>query len=378
VHVTIKHAKEIASHSLLEGENDMSHMFIPGPVDVEPEVLKAQTKPMIPHRSAEFDDFFRGTEAKLKKVFLTENRVFQPPATGSGMQEAGVRNLAQKDILSCINGAFSERWYQVAVTNGKQADRLEAPWGECISPEKLADALKKKFYEAVTIVHNETSTGVESPIKELAAVVHEVSPDTLILVDAVSSLGGVKIETDAWGLDFVLTSSQKCLALPPGMSFAAVSDRALKKAETVENRGWYFDLLRLEKHRIKNSTPMTPTMSLIWALDAQLDRMLAEGLEKRYERHTAMAKRVQTWGMEHGMPPLASESCCSKTVSAIKNELGVDIAALNQFLLSKGMRISNGYGDLKNKTFRIAHMGETQMHHIDELLEAFETYLEKM
>jgi len=356
----------------------MSHMFIPGPVDVEPEVLKAQTKPMIPHRSAEFDDFFRGTEAKLKKVFLTENRVFQPPATGSGMQEAGVRNLAQKDILSCINGAFSERWYQVALTNGKQADRLEAPWGECISPEKLADALKKKFYEAVTIVHNETSTGVESPIKELAAVVHEVSPDTLILVDAVSSLGGVKIETDAWGLDFVLTSSQKCLALPPGMSFAAVSDRALKKAETVKNRGWYFDLLRLEKHRIKNSTPMTPTMSLIWALDAQLDRMLAEGLEKRYERHTAMAERVQTWGMEHGMPPLASEDCRSKTVSAIKNERGVDIVALNQFLLSKGMRISNGYGDLKNKTFRIAHMGETQMHHIDELLEAFETYLEKM
>ncbi len=356
----------------------MSHMFIPGPVDVEPEVLEAQTKPMIPHRSAEFDEFFRGTEAKLQKVFLTENRVFQPPATGSGMQEAGVRNLAQKDILSCVNGAFSERWYQVAVTNGKQADRLEAPWGEIIPPEKLADALKKKFYEAVTIVHNETSTGVESPIKELAAVVHEVSPDTLILVDAVSSLGGVKIETDAWGLDFILTSSQKCLALPPGMSFAAVSDRALKKAESVNNRGWYFDLLRLEKHRIKNSTPMTPTMSLIWALDAQLDRMLAEGLDKRYERHTAMAKRVQTWATEHGMPPLASESCRSKTVSAIKNERGVDIAALNQFLLSKGMRIANGYGDLKNKTFRIAHMGETQMHHIDELLEAFETYLEKM
>jgi aspartate aminotransferase-like enzyme len=378
VHVTIKRGKEITSHSLLEGENDMSHMFIPGPVDVEPEVLEAQTKPMIPHRSAEFNEFFRGTEAKLKKVFLTENRVFQPPATGSGMQEAGVRNLAQKDILSCINGAFSERWYQVAVTNGKQPDRLDAPWGEIIPPEKLADALKKKFYEAVTIVHNETSTGVENPLKELAAVVYEVSPGTLILVDAVSSLGGVKIETDAWGLDFILTSSQKCLALPPGMSFAAVSDRALKKAESVENRGWYFDLLRLEKHRIKNSTPMTPTMSLIWALDAQLDRMLAEGLENRYERHAAMAERVQTWAMEHGMPPLAPEGCRSKTVSAIKNERGVDIAALNLFLLSKGMRIANGYGDLKNKTFRIAHMGETQMHHIDELLEAFETYLEKM
>jgi aspartate aminotransferase-like enzyme len=353
-------------------------MFVPGPVDVDPDVLEAQAKPMIPHRTAEFNEFFRGTEAKLKKVFLTENRIFQPPATGSGMQEAGVRNLAQKDVLSCVNGAFSERWYNVAVTNGKQADRLDAAWGEPILPEQLAEALKQKSYEAVTIVHNETSTGVMNPLEELAQVVHDLSPDTLILVDAVSSLGGAKIETDAWGLDFVLTSSQKCFALPPGMSFAAVSDRALEKAETVDNRGWYFDLLRLEKHRIKNSTPMTPSMSLIWALDAQLDKMLAEGMEARFARHAAMAERVQSWGIENGMPPLAPEGYRSKTVSTLKNERGVDIAALNTFLLTKGMRIANGYGDLKNKTFRIAHMGQTQMHHVDELLAAFETFLEEM
>jgi aspartate aminotransferase-like enzyme len=353
-------------------------MFIPGPVDVDPEVLAAQTNPMIPHRSAEFEAIFRGTEAKLKKVFLTETRVFQPPATGTGMQETGVRNLAQKDVLSCVNGAFSERWYQVAVTNGKQTDRLDVPWGEVVTPDLLAEALKRKFYEAVTIVHNETSTGAENPLKELAAVVHEVSPETMILVDAVSSLGGVKIETDAWGLDFILTSSQKCLALPPGMSFAAVSDRALEKAKTVDNRGWYFDLLRMEKHRVKNSTAMTPTMSIIWALDVQLDHMLAEGLENRFARHTAMAERVQTWAVEHGMEPLAPEGYRSKTVSTIKNLRNMDIPALNKFLLTKGMRIANGYGDLKNKTFRIAHMGETQMHHIDELLDAFETFLEQM
>ena len=356
----------------------MSRMFVPGPVDVDPDVLEAQAKPMIPHRTKEFDEFFRGTEAKLKKVFLTESRVFQPPATGSGMQEAGVRNLAQKDILSCVNGAFSERWYKVAVSNGKQADRLDATWGNAILPDQLADALKKKHYEAVTIVHNETSTGVENPLKELAQVIHEISPDTLILVDAVSSMGGVKIETDAWGLDFVLTSSQKCFAMPPGMSFAAVSDRALKKAETVENRGWYFDLLLLEKHRVKNSTPMTPAISLIWALDAELDKMLAEGMENRYARHIAMAKRVQTWAEEHGLPPLASKDYRSKTVSCIQNLPGIDFAAFNAYLMTKDMRIANGYGDLKNKTFRIAHMGETQMHHIDELLEAFETFLQKM
>jgi len=356
----------------------MAHMFIPGPVDVDPDVLAAQTKPMIPHRSAEFEQLFRGTEAKLKKVFFTDTRVFQAPASGSGMQETGVRNLAQKDVLSCINGAFSERWYQVAVTNGKQADRLDVPWGEIIPPDMLAEALKRKFYEAVTIVHNETSTGAENPLKALAAVVHEFSPETMILVDAVSSLGGVKIETDDWGLDFILTSSQKCLALPPGMSFAAVSDRALKKAETVENRGWYFDLLRMEKHRIKNSTAMTPTVSLINALDVQLDKMLDEGLENRFARHTAMADRVQTWAFENGMEPLAPEGYRSKTVSTIKNTRGVDIPAFNKFLMDKGMRIANGYGDLKNKTFRIAHMGQTQMHHVDELLDAFETFMAKM
>ncbi len=356
----------------------MPHMFIPGPVDVDPEVLQAQTNPMMPHRSAEFEEFFRRTESKLKQVFLTETRVFQPPASGTGMQEAAIRNLVQKDVLSCVNGAFSERWYQVADTNGKHADRLDAPWGEAITPDMLADALKKKPYEAVTIVHNETSTGVLSPIKQLAAVVHEVSPDTLILIDAVSSLGGAKIETDAWGLDFVLTSSQKCLALPPGMSFAAVSDRAMGKAETVDNRGWYFDLLRMEKHRIKNTTAMTPTMSIIWALDVQLDKMLAEGLENRFARHTAMAERVQTWAFDRGMEPLAKEGYRSPTVSTIKNLRDADIAALNKFLLTKGMRIANGYGDLKNKTFRIAHMGETQMHHINELLEAFDTFLETM
>lgn len=355
----------------------MSHMFIPGPVDVDPDVLQAQTKPMVPHRSADFEKIFRETEAKLKKVFLTETRVFQPPSSGTGMQEAGVRNLVQNDVLSCINGAFAERWYQVAISNGKQADRLDVPWGEAITPDLLADALKKKSYEAVTIVHNETSTGVESPIKELAAVVHDISPDTLILVDAVSSVGGVKIETDAWRIDFLLTSSQKCMALPPGMAFAAVSDRSLAKAETVKNRGWYFDLLRMEKHRVKDSTAMTPTMSLIWALDVQLDHMLKEGLENRYARHAAMASRVQSWSLDRGMEPLAAEGYRSRTVSTIKNTREMDIAELNKYLLTKGMRLSNGYGELKNKTFRIAHMGETQMHHIDELLEAIDAFLAK-
>lgn len=353
----------------------MSPMFVPGPVDVAPAVLAAQTKPMMPHRSKDFEEIFRRTAEKAQKLFLTQYRVFQATSSGSGMQEAGIRNFVQESVLSCVNGAFGDRWYKCAIANGKTADKLEAPWGQGITPDMLAYALKKKSYEAVTIIHNETSTGVENPVKDLAKVVHEISPDTLILVDAVSSLGGVKIEMDAWGIDFILTSSQKCLALPPGLSLAAASDRAMKKAETVSNRGWYFDLVLMEKHRLKDSTPMTPVMPLIYALDVQLDRILEEGLDNRYARHTAMAKRTQNWATDHGMEPLAPEGFRSKTVSTIKNTKGLDIAALNKFLQTKGMRIANGYGDLKDKTFRIAHMGEITMSDVDALLVNMEEFI---
>lgn len=356
----------------------MSHMFIPGPVDVADEIMQAMTQPMIPHRSKEFDELFRRTAEGMQKVYLTKNRVYQPPSSGSGMQEAAMRNLVQKDVLVCVNGAFADRWYQVALANGKQADKLDAVWGEAHTPDMLRDALKAKHYEAVAIVHNETSTGVENPVKELAEVVREVSPDTLILIDAVSSLAGAKIETDVWGLDFVLTSSQKCLALPPGMSFAAVSDRAMEKAATVENRGWYFDLLLLEKHRAKDSTAMTPSMSIIYGLDKQLERIFAEGLENRFARHAAMGERVRSWALKHDMPALAKPEYVSKTVSTIQNTRGIDISALNKFLMTRGMRIANGYGALKDKTFRIAHMGETNMDHINTLLAAMEEFLKQM
>jgi aspartate aminotransferase-like enzyme len=350
-------------------------MFVPGPVDVAPEVLAAQAKPMIPHRSKEFEALFKRTEEKARKVFYTQYRVFQGTHSGSGMQEAGMRNFVQDTVLCCVNGAFAERWYQVAVSNGKQADRLDVEWGMVVTSDRLADALKKKHYEAVAIIHNETSTGAENPVKELTAVTHEVSPDTLVMVDAVSSLGGTLIDMDGWGIDYLLTSSQKCFALPPGLSLAAANDRAMKKAENVTNRGWYFDLVLMEKHRLKDSTPMTPVMPLIYALDVGLDRMLAEGLENRFARHAAMAKRTQSWAIEHGMNPMSPEPYRSKTVSTIQNSHGWDISALNKFLLQRGMRIANGYGIWKDKTIRIAHMGEIQMNDVEALLAAFEEFM---
>jgi aspartate aminotransferase-like enzyme len=353
----------------------MSPMFIPGPVDVAPEVLAAQAKPMLPHRSKELEVIFHRTTEKAQKLFNTQSRVFLATSSGTGMQEAGVRSFITDTVLCCINGACSQRWFDVAASNGKRADLLEVDWGEPVTADQLADALLAKHYDAVTIVHNEASTGVENPLKELAAAVHETSPDTLVLVDAASSVGGVKIDMDAWGIDFLLAASHMALALPPGLSLAGASDRAMKRAETVSNRGWYFDLLRMEKHRSLDSTPMTPAMALIFALDLQLDRIFEEGLEARFNRHIAMAERVQSWGESCSMPPLAKNPYRSKTVTSLLNTHGFVVGELNKFLQSHGMRLANGDGKLKEKNFRIAHMGEIQMSDIDTLLEAIEEFI---
>ena len=353
----------------------MSRMFVPGPVDVADEVLQAQAQPMMPHRSKEFEEIFRRTAEKAQGLFFTQNRVFLSASSGTGLQEAAIRNFVDKNVLSCVNGAFAERWYDVALSNGKEVEKLVFEWDEPVDPDRVAATVKNGDFEALTVVHNETSTGMQNPVKEIADAVRVVAPDTLILVDAVSSLGGAKIETDAWGLDMVLTSSQKAIALPPGLALAAVSDRAMQKAEKVENRGWYFDLVRMEKHRLKDSSPATPAMSLIFALDHQLDRILAEGLENRFARHSAMARRVQEWADAHDLSMYAPEGFRSQTVTTIKNERGIDISDLNAFLKQRGMRIANGYGPLKNITFRIAHMGEIQMSDLEELFSAMEEYL---
>jgi len=353
----------------------MSPMFVPGPVDVAPEVLQQQTKPMIPHRSKDFEAIFQRAEGKARQVFFTQYRVFLMTNSGSGAQEASVRNLAKERVLSCVNGSFSKRWYDVALANGKQADNVEVPMGQAILPERVEEALKKQKYELLTVVHNETSTGVMNPVKEIAEVVHRVSPDTLIAVDAVSSLAGAKIEMDAWGLDVLFTSSQKCFALPPGLALCAVNDRAMARAAEVPNRGWYFDFLLLEKHRIKDSTPMTPVMPLIFALDYQLDRILAEGLENRFARHAAMAKRSQEWAIAKGWPLFAPEGYRSQTLTVVSNPPTFDCAEFNKFVAPKGIRLANGYGDLKGKTFRIAHMGEIMPKDVEELLGLIDEYM---
>jgi len=355
----------------------MSRMFVPGPVDVADEVLQAQAAPMLPHRSKEFEAIYRRASEKSQELFYTQYRVFLTASSGTGLQEAAIRNFVNRRVLSVVNGAFADRWYEVAASNGKDAEKLAFEWDMPASPDRIADTVRSGGFEALTIVHNETSTGMQNPVKEIVEAVRAVSPDTLIFVDAVSSLGGAKIEMDAWGIDMLLTSSQKCLALPPGLALGAVSDRAMEKAKSVENRGWYFDLLRMEKHRLKDSSPATPAMSLIYALDFQLDRIFAEGLDNRFARHSAMAKRVQDWADAHDLSMYAPEGYRSQTVTTIKNERNIKISDLNAFLKQRDMRIAGGYGPIKESTFRIAHMGEIQMEDIEKLLASMEEFLRK-
>lgn len=353
----------------------MSPMFVPGPVDVDPQVLAAQTQPMLPHRSPEFEKLFHGARLKAQPLFGSKAEVFIVTSSGTGLQEAAVRNLAKEHVLCLVNGAFSARWFDVAQSNARQADALSVDWGQALSPQLVVDVLKQKPYQLVTLVHNETSTGVENPVEQIAAAIRETRPDTLICVDAVSSLGGVKIEMDKWGLDMVLASSQKCLAIPPGLALAAVSDRALEYAAGVPDRGWYFDLVRLAKHLHKDSTPATPALSLIYALDQQMDRIQEEGLENRFARHIKMANLVQDWVTSHGFEVFAAPGVRSRTVTAVRNTLGLDIQELNIHLSHQEMRIANGYGQLKQATFRIAHMGDTHIADINSLLAVLEEFI---
>lgn len=359
----------------------MSHikLYIPGPTEVRPEILEAQTAWMIGHRMPECADLFASVQGKLRQVFFTESRVYVTASSGTGLQEAAIRNCSSRRVLNCVNGAFSKRWQQVTEGNGKANHVLEVEWGQPILPEQVVERLAGGDFDAVTIVHNETSTGVISPIDEISRAIRALpnGQEIMILIDAVSGLSGARLETDAWDLDVVLTSSQKAFALPPGLAFCAVSDRALEKAKTVPHRGYYFDFLDLEKYLRRNQTPATPAISLMYALDRQLDDMLAEGMENRFSRHLAMRDRTIAWARERNFTLFPAAGYESPTVTCIANDLNIDIGALNQHLRRQGMIISNGYGPLKGKNFRIGHMGDLQLADIDALLAEIDRFLDQ-
>ncbi len=347
-------------------------LFIPGPIEVRKEILDAQTKWMIGHRGKPFEELYAGIQTKIRPVFQTTSRVFISTSSGTGLWEAAARNCVPDDgtVLATVCGAFSERWADVFSRCGKPTVTLTVQEGKPITPELLELEISKaaRPFDAIAIVHNETSCGVINPLAELVAVIKRLTPNTLILVDAVSSLGGVDINFDGLGLDVLLTSSQKCFGLPPGLSFAAVSDRALERARSIKNRGYYFDFVEMEAFGKKNNTPSTPAISLLHALDVQLDAMHAEGLANRYARHKRLATMTREWVHESNLEVFAEQGFQSPTVTCVRNTRKLDVSALNRYLETKGMVISDGYGKLKDTTFRIAHMADTSEADLQELL----------
>jgi predicted phosphoserine aminotransferase len=352
----------------------MARLFIPGPTDVHPEVLTAQTQPMIGHRSAALQELMARIQSRLRRAFSTESRVFLSASSGTGLMEGALRNCVAHRLLACTCGAFGERWAEAAEANGIACERLASEWGQPNLPEQAERALRQGEFDALLVVHTETSTGVQNPLQQIAQAARAVQPELVILVDAVSSAGGAPLETDAWGLDVVVTSSQKCFALPPGLAFAAVSDHALERARGIPRRGFYFDFLRLEEYLQRSTTPTTPAVSLLYALDRQLDRMLAEGMPARFERHRRMSEMAQAWAAERfGL--FAAEGYRARTVTAVTNTRSIDVAGLNGHLAGRGMTLANGYGRLKGSTFRIGHMGEIRPDELQTLLDAVDDFL---
>lgn len=349
-------------------------LFIPGPTEVRKDILDAQAQHMIGHRMKAFTELYTGLINKLKELLQTQGFVTVPTASGTALMEAAIRNCVNKDVLCCTYGAFSERWFKIAKACDRTADAIALDWGKVVKPEMIEEKLKAKKYEAVTVVQNETSTGTRAPIEEIADVMKKY-PDVLLLVDTVSSLMGDKVEIDKLGIDVCVTSSQKCFALPPGLSVGIISEKALKKAETVSGKGHYLNFLDIKDYfDKKGQTPTTPAISLMWAMDKQLDKMKAEGMDNRYKRHLEMAKYVQDWAKKHFslFPEPGYESV---TVTCINNTKGISVADLNTELGKRGFAISNGYGKIKEQTFRIAHMGDLTLDEIKEVTKNIEEIL---
>jgi len=350
-------------------------LFTPGPTHVRDKILEAQAEPILHHRSKEYSELQKEVTSKLQKLLYTEQRVYLFTSSSTGVMEGAIRQATNKKILNTVCGAFSQRWHEICEANGVPSDTVEVEWGQAITPDVVDEALASGEYDAMTVVANETSTGLLNPVDEIAELVHEKYPDVLILVDAVSGMAGAKLEFDKWGLDVALAGVQKCFALPPGLTVCAVSDRARERALEVPNRGYYFTYEQMDKKYEKHQTRATPCISLIEALNAQLDDILVLDLENRWERHNEMAAYVQDWAREYfGL--FSDERYLSPTVTNVKNTRGISVADLNSELALRGAQISNGYGPLKEQCFRIAHMGDLMLNDLKWLTDQIEDILD--
>jgi len=344
--------------------------FLPGPTEVRPEVLAAMTRPMIPHRGKEFEALYARCDAGLRRVFKTRRPVFISSSSATGLMEAAVRCAPAGRVLAVVNGAFSERFAEIARACGREVDVLDVPFGRAADPDDVARRLAGgPRYAAVTVAHSETSSGALTDVVAVGAAAR--AHGARVLVDSVTALGAAPLDVDASGLDFVLTGSQKALALPPGLAFATATEAYMADARVAQARGRYFDVVEFEAFAAKRQTPNTPALPLLYALDAQLARTVGvdgdlaaapEPIKARWARHAAMAEQTWAWTDARterlGVAVLAPPGERSPTVTAISLPSGIDPARVVAAVRARGYVVGGGYGAGKATTFRVGHMGD--------------------
>jgi aspartate aminotransferase-like enzyme len=353
-------------------------LFIPGPIAVSEKTLRAMAQPMIGHRSTDFVALYQSIQPDLQALFYTQDPVYISTSSAWGVMEGAIRNLTQKKVLCCMNGAFSDKWLDVAQRSGLAAGALKSEWGQPVDPEALRKELATGQYDTVTLIHNETSCGCMSDLPAIAAVLKQF-PDVISIVDTVSSFSALPIRKDELGLDVIITGSQKALALPPGLSLLTPSKRALARAALCKTRGYYFDLLEFQKNHEAGMTPSTPVIPLIYALKSKLADIKAEGADARYARHARLNKTVRDHLFAKGFKLFPKEGFGSVSLNCFANTLNVDLPALNKILKSKhGLVIDGGYGKLKGQTFRISNMGDETDETIAAMLKSLDAALAEL
>ena len=362
----------------------MAHvkLHIPGPVEVSEKTFRAFCSPMVGHRGQGFKDLYGRIQPQLQTLLRTKQLVYLSTSSAWGVMEGALRNLVTKKVLCCMCGAFSDKWLDVARRCGKQAEGLQVPWGQPIRAADIDAKLATGEFDALTLIHNETSTGTMSPLKEIAALKAKY-PSVMFIVDSVSSLSAMEIPFDELGLDVLLAGTQKAFAMPPGLSVFACSPAALAKAATVNDRGYYFDFIEFQKNAEQNMTPSTPSISHVYALASKLEDFFAEGLDARFARHLKLATMTREWAARQGFTLFPEPGFESVTLTCVNNGAKpggrvVDAAKLQKLVKDQGILIDAGYGKIKGTTFRLSNMGDETEESMGRLYAALDQALKSL
>jgi aspartate aminotransferase-like enzyme len=362
----------------------MAHvkLHIPGPVEVSEKTFRAFCSPMIGHRGQGFKDLYAKIQPQLQQLLSTKQLVYISTSSAWGVMEGAIRNLVSKKVLNCMCGAFSDKWLDVSKRCGKDADSWQVPWGSPIRAEEIDKKLATGQFDAMTLIHNETSTGVMSPLAEIAALKKKY-PDVMFIVDAVSSMTAVPLKFDELGIDVLLAGTQKAFAMPPGCAVFVCSPAALAKSATMKDRGYYFDFVEFQKNAEQSMTPSTPSIGHVYALSSKLDDFFAEGLAARYARHAKLSQATRDWAAKHGFNLFPEKGFESATLTCVSNGARpggrtVDVAKLQKLVKDQGFLIDGGYGKIKGTTFRISNMGDETEATMGQLYAALDSAMKQL